>query len=225
MSSRARLPVTLPPTVDGAPPRQITLRPLWAWETNLVQDTFPRPSPKLIRDPTKGSLAPPIPDELNPVHQAALRVWLREQQYAEIFLATQENADKAVDGPRLKKAVEILSETYTADELGFIWLRSRDLQTRGLVADALKLILVERDPATPAAADDDGGVALPEKFDLSERALMYRAACRAGRDPHAWPAELTPEQRAETLAHELVFIREEQQKLELLRAVASIAGA
>lgn len=224
MSIRARLTVTLPPELEGSPPRTLTLRPLWAWETHLIQDTFPRPSPRLIRDPTKGSLAAPIPDELNPAHQAALRVWLRETQLAEIYLALQEAPDKLVDGTRLKKAAEALAETYTADELGFVWLRTRDLQTRGLVADAMKMILVARDPATPPA-DSDEGVAIPEQFDLAERALMYRAACRAGQDPHAWPDRLTPEQRAETLANELVFIREEQERLGLLRAIASIAGA
>lgn len=224
MATRARITVTLPPESDDGQPRTLTLRPLWAWETHLVQDTFPRPSAPWIRDPTKGSRADPIPDEQNPKHQAALRVWLRKTQLAEIHLAMQPEADRTTDGARLEAAVGQLAERYTADELGFVWVQSRQLQTRGLVADAMKYILVARDPATPPAADDDGGVSIPEQYDLGERALLYRAACRAGQNPHAWPDSLTPEQRAETIAHELVFIREEQERLGLLRAVASMAG-
>jgi hypothetical protein len=54
---------------------------------------------------------------------------------------------------------------------------------------------------------------------------MMRAAERFGQDPQTWPKTLSPEMRAQTIAHELVRRREENEKMDAIRAALGVLGA
>lgn len=53
-----------------------------------VRDAIPEPRPtRYIKNPTRGDLAPPIPDENDPPFIAAHGAWLRRVQAADVGLA------------------------------------------------------------------------------------------------------------------------------------------
>jgi hypothetical protein len=103
----------------------ITVRPPAQATLDVVYALFPRPIPPLGPDPSRGSLAPHIPQETAPEHVAAVRAWNQLTDRIEIALAL----DVEVDGlgrfadcresskQWCEKAAAEVSATFTREEL------------------------------------------------------------------------------------------------------------
>lgn len=216
-----RVSINLQPTEDGGAFRVVSLRPLWARETEQLEDMFPRPVPPLGKNPLRGSLAEPVPNEADAGYQASIRKWFREMQRAQLYFAFQPSPIKGMERDAVAREAEKLADQFTGPELQYLWTRLQELSTRSLVEQAIKQVVVVR---TDGEATGEP-LSIPDAYDLTEAAILYRAACRAGQDPHRWPADLSPEQRAQTIAHEIILRREEAEQRETLRAVAALLGA
>lgn len=212
------------PAPNSAQPRAVAVRALWAWEQDLAEEAFPRPMPPLKKDPNRGSAADPIPDPKDPLHQEELRRWVRDLARAQVFLATAEKPDDSLTADGLRSGVKAVARIYTADELDHLWLSLRKLSTLALVKEALRVVIVKREDQDAPTIPGGDALTIPESYDLTEDAILYRAACRAGQDPFAWVHGLSPQQRATALAHEIVMRREEDAKLAVLRSAVGILG-
>lgn len=211
------------PSPGDAPARAVPVRALWAWEQDLAEDAVPRPLPPMRKDPNRGSASDPVPDLKDPDHQEDLRRWVRDLARAQVFLSTAEKPDESLTTEGVRAGVRAVARLYTSDELDHLWLSLRKLSTLSLVKEAMRVVLVKRDESDAPAGTSES-VMVPESYDLTEDAILYRAACRAGQDPFAWVRGLSPQQRATALAHEIVMRREEDARLAVLRSAVGILG-
>lgn len=226
------LELSLPPSRPELPARKFAVRALWARETDLIDEAFPRPTPPLVKDPDKGSLAPKIPDESSPAHQRALRVWVRDVMRAQVFLSI-EFKDKATISPEeLRKGVEELPDRFREDEIQLFWGAMQELSPKNLIRQAVRVIVIAAEDLKRAeeaglagiAGNGDDGVVLPEAFAVTNDTILYRAAQRSGQDPFVWPRTLSPEQAAIAVAQELIAQKQEDDRAAVLKAAVGMLG-
>jgi hypothetical protein len=173
----------------------------------------------MVKDPNAGSLSPKIPNENDPEHVKALRLWLKWLKRAQVGIATQPKGKW--DAAKVRELAEKVAETYTTDEIEVLWVRLRELSTGEMLRHALSIIVTGN---TEAEATEEP-MKVPESYGLTEEGLMLRAAERFGQNPAEWPKTLSPEERAKVLANEIVRRREESEKMDAIRSALGILGA
>lgn len=77
--------------------RTVVVRPLPAKFSRRLYEAFPEPAPPLRPDPSRGSLAPPIPDESDPEHQRRARAYYQRVAMASIVAAARLDVARSGD--------------------------------------------------------------------------------------------------------------------------------
>ena len=158
---------TEPISVRG---RQMMVRALSARETSRLSRLFPRPMAPLGPDPTKGSLAPPVPNENDPAHRSAFEEWFWQRKLMEVLLCADfvrlpVPGEDAGDRAMLARAVAELENTFTQVELQRIWQSSRMLfDERAQVKIRAALIADAEKEWESIESAETGAWTLPENY-------------------------------------------------------------
>lgn len=111
---------------------QIKVRALKLSETAALTRLFPHPLPPItLRDTTKGSAAPLLPDRNDPKYLSDSDTWTRRRWVLEIALATEavklRKDDDAGNTSELTTVAEALSDRFTEAEVVRLWSTIHDL--------------------------------------------------------------------------------------------------
>lgn len=132
-------------SLDLRPGLTLSLRALSQAEEHALTEAWPAPRVPLRKDPTKGSAAPPVPDEDDPQHLAARARWDRELDvlHAAVSMGYEAKAGpfRADAGREERRAwcravVDELSPRLTAPEARRIYSEIARLNAVHLVARA-----------------------------------------------------------------------------------------
>lgn len=214
--------------------RTLSVRALLASEQDDIADVFPRPSPPLGKNPLAGSEAPPIPRDDDAVYQKNLRRWYLNLRAAEAVVAI----DLAIDFKGgsytfktvserdreewLREAVKSLKSSMTEPEIRAITDTIERLNSRELVREAIKVMIVERDEDSKL---DENAIKIPQNYDYTETGMLVSAAMQLGvGDPFPWIDSLDPGKRAAIIGAELIRRREESAKMEMMMSLMSAAS-
>jgi hypothetical protein len=161
-----------------------------------------------------------VADEADPTHQRELRKWLKWVKRAQVSVSMQ--ATEEWTGDKVKALAERAAKSFTNDEIELLWVRLRELSTGEMIRNAMTIII---SPSADGGESDKGdSVQVPEAYAITEDGLMMRAAERFGQNPATWPKTLSPEERALTLANELVRRKEENERMDAIRAALGMMG-
>lgn len=216
---------------------KVTVRVLRTRELNEIADIYVRPVAPYGKDPLKGSDAPSIQREDDVGYQRRLRRWYGDLRTAEIAVsidlgvALDGGTDKMLYGACpagrreawLAEAVSQLQDVFTEPQLRMLAETMRTLSTVGLVKEAIKVLIVERD-GKDRPVDDENAIAIPQDYDTSETGLLMSAAARYGRDPLPWIRELPAADKAIILAKELIEQQKESHRTALAAAALRVAS-
>lgn len=204
--------------------RVFTVRALSAAQTIAVQEALPFPSPPMKADPTKGSLAPQVPDEKDPVFLAACAGVTRERTMAEVAIAIDLDLEEAAGkyvawetAEEKKKwiglAVKAMAEIFSEQEILTLWNTSMVLGGPEAVRQYIGQLVVKVEPKSATeTALKAGEKDIPADYAYTAEALTLKVCERFGQNPSTWPATWTAEEQAKYLAFERIATHEEQMR-------------
>lgn len=208
---------------------EVKIRALWAKETDLIDEAYPRPIAPMMKNPNAGSESPPIPNEADPKHQAELRRWVKAVMRSRVAMSLEPNTD-GWDEAKLKAMVGELITTYTEEHINVLSAAAAQFSAARMVSDALKALVIAREPKAGATSgvgvvdlNEADKIDIPDQYDDSQAMLDLRICERFGQAP-GWEKTLSPDDQAKARAYELVRLGEQRKATSLLQAVAALVA-
>lgn len=167
-------------TVRGQP---LPIRALKDSETGRLLSLFPRPIAPLGPDLTRGSLAPPVPNENDPAHRVACEVWYELYRRVQIAIACG-FAESGADQAALKATSDELGESFTRPELGRIYSAIIDLMSETAQKRARDALIVDL-TNIPADQQPHPAVEMPKDYGTTRTYAKLEVCAYFHIDPRA----------------------------------------
>ncbi|MBS0187119.1 MAG: hypothetical protein JSS51_03560 [Planctomycetes bacterium] len=207
----------------------VKVRGLSGLESLAVDQAFVHPAPPMRRNPEKGSLADPEPDLNDPAFQAAQRKLTQDVVAGEAAIACELSlegtpfpAEARAQGPWIVRAAAWMQSVFSEAQLSTIYTVSRSMSGFDTIKAHAHSLIVEYTPKKDDEKRDP--FELPKDWMRSEEGMLMRAAARFGQDPTTWPQSLSATDRAKILAEQMLSMREDAVRDNLLAMLLARLG-